>query len=95
MKTLLTVGAPSGVQIVADVLAWSLFGMWVMAQFGTDAMAGNNFMFQYMKMSFMPAFGIAVAVTGVCWWGDISGWGSRRLPNSSARTSDFLFARST
>jgi MATE family multidrug resistance protein len=65
MKTLLVVGAPSGLQIIADVLAWSLFGMWVMAQFGTDAMAGNNFMFQYMKVSFMPAFGISVAVTAL------------------------------
>jgi MATE family multidrug resistance protein len=65
MKTLIVVGAPAGMQIVADVLAWSLFGMWVMAQFGTDAMAGNNFMFQYMKVSFMPAFGISVAVTAL------------------------------
>src|SRR6185436_10096383 len=64
-RTLLVVGAPAGVQIVADVLAWSLFGMWVMAQFGTAAMAGNNFMFQYMKVSFMPAFGISVAVTAL------------------------------
>ncbi len=65
MKTLIVVGAPAGMQIVADVLAWSLFGMWVMAQFGTAAMAGNNFMFQYMKISFMPAFGISVAVTAL------------------------------
>jgi MATE family multidrug resistance protein len=47
------------------VLAWSVFGMWVMGQFGTAAMAGNNFMFQYMKVSFMPAFGISVAVTAL------------------------------
>jgi multidrug resistance protein, MATE family len=65
MKTLLFVGAPAGLQIIGDVLAWSLFGMWIMARFGTAAMAGNNFMFQYMKVSFMPAFGISVAVTAL------------------------------
>jgi MATE family multidrug resistance protein len=65
MRMLVTVGSPAGVQIVADVLAWSLFGMWIMGLFGTDAMAGINFMMQYMKVSFMPAFGISVAVTAL------------------------------
>jgi MATE family multidrug resistance protein len=65
MATLLRVGIPSGVQIVADVLAWSLFSVWVIAVFGTIAMAANGFMFQYMKVSFMPAFGLATAVTAL------------------------------
>ncbi len=65
IKTLLFVGIPSGVQVVADVLAWSLFGAWVMAQFATKAMAANTFMFRYMVVSFMPAFGISAAVTAL------------------------------
>lgn len=64
-KTLLRVGAPSGVQIVADVLAWSLYTMWVMALFGTVAMAANTYMMRYMVVSFMPAFGISAAVTAL------------------------------
>jgi MATE family multidrug resistance protein len=65
MLTLLRVGIPSGVQIIADVLAWSLFGMWVMGQFGKTAMAAQTFMMRYMVVSFMPAFGMGTAVTAL------------------------------
>jgi multidrug resistance protein, MATE family len=63
--TLLKVGIPSGVQIVADVLAWSAFQMWVMSGFHTEAMAANIFVFRYMSVSFMPAFGMSIAVTAL------------------------------
>ncbi|HZL34523.1 MAG TPA: MATE family efflux transporter [Tepidisphaeraceae bacterium] len=65
LLTLLRIGIPSGVQIVADVLAWSMFGMWVMGVFGTKVMAANTFMFRYMVVSFMPAFGIGTSVTAL------------------------------
>ena len=65
MRTLLKVGIPSGLQITADVLAWSLFSVWVMGQFGTPAMAANTFMMRYMVLSFMPAFGISTAITAL------------------------------
>jgi MATE family multidrug resistance protein len=64
-RTLVTVGAPAGLQIVADVVAWSLFIVLVMAPLGTSAMAANTFMFRYMSVSFMPAFGIGQAVTAL------------------------------
>jgi MATE family multidrug resistance protein len=65
MMTLLRIGIPSGVQIVADVLAWSLFGMWVMGRFGKTAMAAQTYMMRYMLVSFMPAFGMGTAVTAL------------------------------
>jgi MATE family multidrug resistance protein len=65
MLGLITIGLPAGVQLIADVLAWSLFCTWVMAAFGTAAMAANTFMFRYMVVSFMPAFGISAAVTAL------------------------------
>ena len=65
MRQLITIGMPSGVQVVADVLAWSLFGVWVLAQLGSSAMAAHNFMMRYMVLSFMPAFGMSVAVTAL------------------------------
>jgi MATE family multidrug resistance protein len=65
MKLLLSIGLSSGLQIVADVLAWGLFVIWVMGQFKTQAMAATNFVFRYLSVSFMPAFGIATAVTAL------------------------------
>jgi MATE family multidrug resistance protein len=65
MLVLLKTGIPSGIQIVSEVLAWSAFTMWVMAVFHTQAMAANIFVFRYMSVSFMPAFGISVAVTAL------------------------------
>lgn len=65
MRTLLTVGIPSGVQVFLDVLAWSLFLSWIIGLFGTVAMAANTFMFNYMRVSFMPAYGMAAAVTAL------------------------------
>ena len=65
LTALLRMGVPSGVQVVAEVLAWSAFSMWVMAPFGTGAMAANTYVFRYMSLSFMPAFGVSVAVTAL------------------------------
>jgi MATE family multidrug resistance protein len=65
MWPLLKMGVPSGVQVVSEVLAWSAFSMWVMAPFGTQAMAANVFVFRFMSVSFMPVFGISVAVTAL------------------------------
>jgi MATE family multidrug resistance protein len=63
--TLLKVGIPSGVQFASDVLAWSLFSVWVMAPFGTDTMAANTFTFRFYSVSFMPAYGLSTAVTAL------------------------------
>ena len=65
MGELVRLGVPSGVQVTAEVLAWSAFSMWVMAPFGTGAMAANTYVFRYMSVSFMPAFGVSVAVTAL------------------------------
>jgi multidrug resistance protein, MATE family len=65
MKTLLSIGLSSGVQLVADVFAWGIFSLVVMGQFGDKAMAANIFLFRYISVSFMPAYGISVAVTSL------------------------------
>jgi MATE family multidrug resistance protein len=65
MSSLVMIGLPAGAQFIADILAWSLFCTWVMAAFGTTAMAANTFMFRYMVVSFMPAFGMSAAVTAL------------------------------
>ena len=62
---LLRIGIGTGVQITAEVTAWSLFMVFVIARLGETAMAANQFMFRYMAVSFMPAFGISQAVTAL------------------------------
>lgn len=65
MKQLVTIGVPGGFQTVAEVIAWFLFCVWVMNVFGQSAVTANNYMMQYMKVSFMPAFGLSAAVTAL------------------------------
>ena len=65
MKQLVTIGVPGGAQMVAEVIAWFLFCVWVMNVFGQSAVTANNYMMQYMKVSFMPAFGLSAAVTAL------------------------------
>src|SRR3954466_8129416 len=65
MKLLLKLGTPSGLQMVTDVLAWSLFLAFVIARFGTGALAANSYMFRFLMVSFMPCFGLSAAVTAL------------------------------
>jgi MATE family multidrug resistance protein len=62
---LLKLGTPAGAAMVGEVGAWSLFNVWVIGQFGTDAMKANNYAFRYMLVAFMPAIGIGHAVTAL------------------------------
>ena len=65
MKLFLKLGMPSGLQLVTDVLAWSLFLAFVIVRFGTGALAANNYMFRFLMVSFMPCFGLSAAVTAL------------------------------
>ena len=65
LKALLVFGVPSGLQIVFEVMAWSLFGALVIGHFGTQGMAANQFMLRYLITGFMPCFGISAAVTAL------------------------------
>jgi MATE family multidrug resistance protein len=87
LMTLMRVGIPSGVQITADVFAWSLYTMWVMNVFGDKIMAANTFVFRYMAVSFMPAFGIGTAVTALV--GRYVGMGR---PDIARKRADLGFA---
>ncbi|HUB24869.1 MAG TPA: MATE family efflux transporter [Tepidisphaeraceae bacterium] len=65
MSMLLRIGLPSGGQWFSDVLAWSLFCNGVMGLIGPAAMAANTFMLRYMVVSFLPVYGLSVAVTAL------------------------------
>ena len=65
MLALLKLGVPVGVALWAEVTAWTLFNVWVIAQFGTVAMAANTYAFRYMLTSFIPMIGLGSAVTAL------------------------------
>jgi MATE family multidrug resistance protein len=95
MATLLKVGVPAGLQVIADVLAWSAFSMWVMGRFHNTAMAANIFVFRYMSVGFMLGFGVSVAVTALV--GRYIGMGRpdiavRRAHLGFAVTGTYMFA---
>ena len=61
-----------------------------MAPFDTNAMAANIFVFKYMSVSFMPAFGMSVAVTALV--GRYTGMGRPDLARARAHLGFFLTA---
>jgi MATE family multidrug resistance protein len=65
LRSLLAVGIPSGVQVVAEVVAWTLFTVWIVALFDETTMAANNYTFRFMAVSFMPIYGLSTAVTAL------------------------------
>jgi MATE family multidrug resistance protein len=65
LMTLIRIGLPSGCQWLSDVLAWSLFANGVLGVLGPAAMAANTFTFRYMVVSFLPVYGLSVAVTAL------------------------------
>jgi MATE family multidrug resistance protein len=87
MRGLLVFGLPSGFQIVFEVLAWSLFGVWVIGHFDTQGMAANQFMLRYMITAFMPCFGISAAVTAL-----VGRYVGMRRPDLAARRAHLGFA---
>ncbi|MBC8108943.1 MAG: hypothetical protein H7Z14_20325, partial [Anaerolineae bacterium] len=64
-RTLAKVGVGSGIQLIAEVLAWSLFMNLVMGELGTKEMSAMAFMLRYLIVSFLPALGISSAVTAL------------------------------
>jgi len=87
MRTLMNVGVPSGVQIVTEVFAWTLFSVLVVGRLGNEMMAATNYVFRFMSVSFMPAFGLATAVTALV--GRYIGMGR---PDIAARRAHLGFA---
>jgi MATE family multidrug resistance protein len=64
-RKLVTVGFGSGIQLIAEILAWALFMNLVMGELGANEMAAMAFMLRYLVVSFLPAVGISSAVTAL------------------------------
>ncbi len=64
-KNFFRVGLPAGVQFAFDVMAWSLFMMWLVGRFGPQHLAASNIAWQWCHLVFMPALGIGIGLTAV------------------------------
>ena len=63
MRRLVRVGWPSGVAFVVDVTAWAVLIVVIVGQFGTVQLAAIATVWRFLELSFMPAIGIAIAVS--------------------------------
>lgn len=66
MGGILRVGAPSGLQMVSDVVVWAVFiNVLVGKYFGTEHLIATNVVWQYLRISFMPCVGIGFALSAL------------------------------
>jgi len=65
LSGLFRVGFPTALQWFLDIAAWVVFMTYLVAGYGTAAMAATNVGVQYMHLSFMPAVGIGMALTSL------------------------------
>ena len=63
---LLRVGTPCGIQWFSEVIGWALFVTVLVGQrFGTVHQIATNTAWQYMRISFVPAMGVGMALTAL------------------------------
>ncbi len=66
MVNVLRVGSPQGGQWFSDVVVWMLFvNVLVGRMFGTPHLIATNVAWQYLRISFLPAIGVGMAVTSL------------------------------
>jgi len=63
MRRLVRIGWPAGVSFVMDIAAWAAFLAGIIGKFGTEHLAATATCWRYTELSFMPAIGIAMAVS--------------------------------
>ncbi|MGH7963972.1 MAG: MATE family efflux transporter [Candidatus Binatia bacterium] len=59
------IGWPAGTQAALDVLGWGVLIVLLVGRFGKEHLAATNIAIQYMTLSFMPAMGLAQALTAL------------------------------
>jgi MATE family multidrug resistance protein len=64
-RQLLHIGWPAGMQVAIDVLGWGLLIIMLVGRFGKEHLAASNIAIQYMMLSFMPAMGLAQALSAL------------------------------
>lgn len=66
MRSILRVGYPNGLQGTSDVLVWCLFvNILIGKMFDPNALVASNVVWQYLRLTFMPSFGVGIAVSAL------------------------------
>ncbi|QQE13802.1 MATE family efflux transporter [Planctomycetota bacterium] len=83
VKEVVIVGAPAGVQFMMDIIAFTVFILFLVGRFGTEQLAASNLTFKCLEVSFMPVVGMGVALTAAI--GKSIGEGRKHLARVQAR----------
>lgn len=83
LRRLIDIGVPSGCHVLLDLVGWNLIMIVFVKRFGTEALAATNIVTEYMRLSFMPMFGVAGAAATII--GTVIGAGRSDLAISRAR----------
>ncbi|MCB9850906.1 MAG: MATE family efflux transporter [Phycisphaerales bacterium] len=63
---MLRTGLPQGLQATSDVCVWAVFINVLTGRiFGETSLVASNVVWQYLRISFMPTFGIGIALTAL------------------------------
>jgi len=62
-RTMLRLGWPVAIWFSLDMFCWTIFIMWVIGRFGTHQLAASNVCMKFLEFSFMPVYGLCIALT--------------------------------
>ncbi len=62
-RRVIWLGFPAGAQFTVDIVAFTIFTIFLVGRFGTVQLAAHNLAFKLLEVSFMPAVGLGIAVT--------------------------------
>ncbi|HRX84214.1 MAG TPA: MATE family efflux transporter [Phycisphaerae bacterium] len=66
MRAVIRTGLPQGLQATSDVCVWMVFiNVLTGRLFGQTALVASNVAWQYLRISFMPTFGVGIAMTAL------------------------------
>ena len=83
MRLIFKIGWPGAIQWGNEIICWAIFMTVFVGRYGTNAMAAGWIALEYLKLSFMPAVGINVAVNSIV--GKFIGAGKPDIAVSRAR----------
>jgi len=86
LLAIVRVGIPLGLQWVSDVMVWMLFiNILIGRLFGDMHLIASNVAWQYMRIAFMPAIGVGIAVSSLV--GKAIGQGDHNMAMRYTRTA--------